>query len=293
MTSSAKKTSFPRNVDRLLVWSLRGIAAIVGTIVLFIIGFLVLESLPVFRKVGVLPFLRDTSWNPMQELYSLTPMLVSTLLVVAGAVLLAAPIGILSALFCHYYAPKPVANLYRRLLEIMSGIPGVVYGFWGLVVLVPLINRLHPPGTSLLAGILLLALLITPTIALIADASLAGVPQEYLQGAVALSLSRWGTIREIVLPAARSGLFTSIILGTGRAIGETIIVLMVCGNIVHIPSSVFEPIRTLPANIALEMDFALGDHRSALFVSGLLLMGVNLVLVLLAEAIAQEEIYHN
>ncbi|MEG4581616.1 phosphate ABC transporter permease subunit PstC [Microcoleus sp. MON1_C5] len=293
MTSSAKKTSFPQNVDRLLIWSLRGIAAIVGTIVLFIIGFLVLESLPVFRKVGVLPFLRNTSWNPMEGVYSLTPMLISTLLVVAGAVLLAAPIGILSALFCHYYAPKPVANLYRRLLEIMSGIPGVVYGFWGLVVLVPLINRLHPPGTSLLAGILLLALLITPTIALIADASLAGVPQEYLQGAVALSLSRWGTIREIVLPAARSGLFTSIILGTGRAIGETIIVLMVCGNIVQIPSSVFEPIRTLPANIALEMDFALGDHRSALFVSGLLLMGVNLVLVLLAEAIAQEEIYHN
>ncbi len=293
MTSSAKKTSFPQNVDRLLIWSLRGIAAIVGTIVLFIIGFLVLESLPVFRKVGVLPFLRDTSWNPMEGVYSLTPMLIGTLLVVAGAVLLAAPIGILSALFCHYYAPKPIANFYRRLLEIMSGIPGVVYGFWGLVVLVPLINRLHPPGTSLLAGILLLALLITPTIALIADASLAGVPQEYLQGAVALSLSRWGTIREIVLPAARSGLFTSIILGTGRAIGETIIVLMVCGNIVQIPSSVFEPIRTLPANIALEMDFALGEHRSALFVSGLLLMGVNLVLVLLAEAIAQEEIYHN
>lgn len=293
MTSSAKKTSFPQNVDRLLVWMLRGIAAIVGTIVLFIIGFLVLESLPVFRKVGVLPFLRDTSWNPLQGVYSLTPMLVSTLLVVAGAVLLAAPIGILSALFCHYYAPKPVANLYRRLLEIMSGIPGVVYGFWGLVVLVPLINRLHPPGTSLLAGILLLALLIIPTIALIADASLAGVPPEYLQGAVALSLSRWGTIREIVLPAARSGLFTSIILGTGRAIGETIIVLMVCGNIVQIPSSLFEPIRTLPANIALEMDFALGDHRSALFVCGLLLMGVNLVLALLAEAIAEEEIYHN
>lgn len=293
MTSFAKKTSFPQKVDRLLVWSLRGIAAIVGTIVLFIIGFLVMESMPIFRKVGVLPFLRDASWNPTQGLYSLTPMLIGTLLVVAGAVLLAAPIGILSALFCHYYAPKPVANLYRRLLEIMSGIPGVVYGFWGLVVLVPLINHLHPPGTSLLAGILLLALLITPTIALIADASLAGVPQEYLQGAVALSLSRWGTIREIVLPAARSGLFTSIILGTGRAIGETIIVLMVCGNIVHIPSSVFEPIRTLPANIALEMDFALGDHRSALFVSGLLLMGVNLVLVLLAEAIAQEEIYHN
>ncbi|MEG4288029.1 phosphate ABC transporter permease subunit PstC [Microcoleus sp. C2C3] len=293
MTSSAKKTSFPQNVDRLLIWILRGIAAIVGTIVLFIIGFLVLESVPVFRKVGVLPFLRNTSWNPMEGVYSLTPMLIGTLLVVAGAVLLAAPIGILSALFCHYYAPKPVANLYRRLLEIMSGIPGVVYGFWGLVVLVPLINRLHPPGTSLLAGILLLALLITPTIALIADASLAAVPQEYLQGAVALSLSRWGTIREIVLPAARSGLFTSIILGTGRAIGETIIVLMVCGNIVQIPSSVFEPIRTLPANIALEMDFALGDHRSALFVSGLLLMGVNLVLVLLAEAIPQEEIYHN
>lgn len=292
MTSSAKRTLFPQKIDQLLIWSLRGIAAIVGTIVLLIIGFLVLESESVLQKVGVLPFLTDTSWNPMQELYNITPMLVSTLLVVTGAILLATPIGILSALFCHYYSPKPIANLYRRLLELMAGIPGVVYGFWGLVVLVPLINRLHPPGTSLLAGILLLALLIIPTIALIADASFAGVPQEYLQGAAALSLSRWGTIREIVLPVARSGLFTSIILGIGRAIGETIIVLMVCGNIVRVPSSLFDPIRTLPANIALEMDFALGDHRSALFVCGLLLMGVNLVLVLLAEAIAEEEIYH-
>ncbi|MEM9927823.1 MAG: phosphate ABC transporter permease subunit PstC [Cyanobacteria bacterium P01_D01_bin.50] len=291
MTYYAKKTSFPQKIDRLLIWSLRGIATIVGTIVLFIMVFLVVESDSALQNIGLLHFLTDASWNPGQGLYNITPMLLSTLLVVAGAIILAAPIGILSALFCHYYAPTPIANFYRRLLELMAGIPGVVYGFWGLVVVVPWINRLHPPGASLLAGILMLALLIVPTTALTADASLAGVPEEYLQGAVSLGLSRWGTIREIVLPVARSGLFASIILGTGRAIGETMIVLMVCGNVVQFPGSLFDSIRTLPANIALEMDFALGDHRSALFVSGLLLMGGSLILVLLAEAIAQKEIY--
>lgn len=291
MILSTKNTLFPRKIDLFMVWILRVIAAIVGAIFLLILTFLVIESLPVFRKVGILPFLTDADWHPTEGLYNITPMIAGTLLVVTGAVLLAVTLGILSALFCHYYAPKPMANLYRRLLELLAGIPGVVYGFWGLVVLVPMINRFHPPGTSLLAGILLLALLIVPTIALTLDASMTGIPQEYLQAAASLGLSRWGTVWGVVLPAVRLGLFTSIILGTGRALGETMIVLMVCGNVVQLPGSIFDPIRTLPANIALEMSFAQGNHRAALFVSGLLLMGTSLILVLVAEAIAEKELY--
>jgi phosphate transport system permease protein len=158
-------------------------------------------------------------------------------------------------------------------------------------VLVPLIGEIHPPGPSLLAGILILTIMILPTIALMADASLANVPQHYLRGAAALGLPRWATIRHVVFPAAKSGLFTGVILETGRAIGETMAILMVSGNVVQTPSSLFDPIRTLTANIALEMAYALGDHRAALFVSGFVLMAMIMGLVIAAEWISRGRIY--
>jgi phosphate transport system permease protein len=277
--------------DRLLLWLLRGCAAGAGAIVVLIVVFLVVESLPVLRHTGLLAFFTDRSWNPAEGLYNLTPMLWGTLFAMTGSVLVATPLGVLSAVFCHYYAPPIVARLYRRLIELLAGIPSVVYGFWGLVTLVPLIGQLHPPGPSLLAGILILTIMILPTIALMADAALAGVPPHYLQGAAALGLSRWATIRGVVFPAAKSGLFTGVILETGRAIGETMAILMVCGNVVQTPRSLFDPIRTLTANIALEMAFALGDHRSALFVSGLLLTVMIVALVVAAEVVSKERIY--
>ncbi|NES22089.1 MAG: phosphate ABC transporter permease subunit PstC [Symploca sp. SIO3E6] len=277
--------------DQILIWTLRSFAAIAGMIVVLITVFLIKEALPVLRQVGLLRFFQDDSWHPAEDLYNFIPMLWGTLLVTAGAVLVAAPLGILSAVFCQYYAPPLIAGLYRRLIELLAGIPSVVYGFWGLVVLVPLIGSLEPPGTSLLAGIAILALMILPTITLTADASFAKVPPEYLKGAAALGLSRWGTVRGVVFPAAKSGLFTGLILGTGRAIGETMAVLMVCGNVVQTPKSLFEPMRTLTANIALEMAYATGNHRSALFVSGLLLMAIIVLLVAAAEVISEGRIY--
>jgi phosphate transport system permease protein len=270
---------------------LRGIAAIAGTIVVLIIAFLILEALPAFHHIGLLRFFTDPSWHPAEGLYNLTPMLWGTLFAMAGAVMIATPLGILSAVFCHYYAPPWIARPYRRLIELLAGIPSVVYGLWGLVVLVPLIGQIQPPGPSLLAGILILAIMILPTIALMADAGLANVPQHYLRGAAALGLSRWATIRGVVFPAAKSGLFTGVILETGRAIGETMAILMVCGNVVRTPSSLFDPIRTLTANIALEMAYALGNHRAALFTSGLVLMAMIVALVIAAEWISRGRIY--
>jgi phosphate transport system permease protein len=277
--------------DLLLVWVLRACAAVAGAVVLLIVAFLVGESLPVLRHVGLTPFFTDPDWRPTERLYNLTPMLLGTLLVMTGAVLVATPLGVLSAVFCHYYAPPPLARGYRRLIELLAGIPSVVYGLWGLVNLVPLIARLHPPGPSLLAGILILTVMILPTIALTADAALAGVPPQLLRGAAALGLSRWATVRGVVLPAAKSGLFTGVILETGRAVGETMAVLMVCGNVVRAPHSLFDPVRTLTANIALEMAFAEGDHRAALFVSGLILMALIVALVTAAEVISRGRIH--
>ncbi len=291
MTSSRSNTLSRWSTDELLCWLLRGIAAIVGTIVMLIVAFLIVEALPVLHHVGLLRFFTDPSWHPAEGLYNLTPMLWGTLFAMAGSVLIATPLGILSAVFCHYYAPLALARPYRRLIELLAGIPSVVYGFWGLVVLVPLIGEIQPPGPSLLAGILILTIMILPTIALMADGSLANVPQQYLRGAAALGLPQWATIRGVVFPAAKSGLFTGVILASGRAIGETMAILMVCGNVVQTPSSVFDPIRTLTANIALEMAYALGDHRAALFVSGLVLMAMIVVLAASAEWISRGRIY--
>ncbi len=277
--------------DVLLVWTLRICAVLAGVIVLFIAIFLVKESLPVLSSVGIGRFFTDSSWHPAENLYNLTPMLLGTLFAMAGSVLIATPLGILSAIFVNYYAPPRVAQSFRGVLGLLAGIPSVVYGFWGLVVLVPLIGELEPPGPSLLAGILILTIMILPTIALVADSSIGGVPKEYMTSAASLGLSRWTAIRRIILPSAKSGLFTGTILETGRAIGETMAVLMVCGNVVQIPKSVFEPVRTLTANIALEMAYALGDHRSALFVSGLFLMLIIVCLVLAAEWISRGRIY--
>lgn len=277
--------------DRLLVWILRGSATLASAIVVLIALFLILESLPILEKVGLARFFSDPSWHPAEGFYNLTPMLWGTLFAMAGSVILATPLGVLSAVFCHYYAPADLAKPYRRLIELLAGIPSVVYGLWGLMVLVPLIGRLHPPGPSLLAGILILAVMILPTIALSADAALANVPSEYRRGAAALGLSRWATIRHVIFPAARSGLFTGVILETGRAIGETMAILMVCGNQVQTPKSLFDPVRTLTANIALEMAYALGDHRSALFVSGLVLLAFIVLLAAAAELLSRGRIH--
>ena len=250
-----------------------------GVILFLIVGFLIMESLPILQGVGGHSFLQGPSWHPTSGNFNLTPMLVGTLLVTLGAVVIAAPFGILSAVFIQYYAPRAIAVFYRRLIEVLAGIPSVVYGFWGLVVLVPLIVKVHPPGPSLLAGILILGLMILPTIALVAESSFVNLPADYVQSASALGLSRWSIVRGVCLPAARPGLLTALLLGVGRAIGETMAVLMVCGNIVAVPDSLFAPVRTLTANIALEMAYATGDHRSALFVSGLALMLMILVVV--------------
>ena len=258
--------------DTLLRWVLRSGAVISALVMAMIMLFLLVESWPVLQHLSLARFFTDSSWHPLEGAYNLTPMLSGTLLASIGALFLAIPLGIASAIFIVYYASPRSALLYRRLIELLAGIPSVVFGFWGLTTLVPLINQLHPPGASLLAGILVLTLMILPTIALTSYAAFSAVPNEYMRSAAALGLSRWGMIRGVVFPAARTGIVAGVILAAGRALGETMAVLMVAGNVVQHAESLFDPIRTLAANIALEMAYAMGDHRAVLFVSGLMLM---------------------
>ena len=228
----------------------------------------------------------DDSWFPNefaeQGTFGMFPMVVGTFLVSFGAILVAVPLGLGSAIFCQFYAPAGLAFWYRRLIELLAGIPSVVFGFWGLVVLCPLVGKLSKmvvgvdsfPGPSLLSAILIVALMILPTVMLISQSSISRVPMSYLQGASALGLGRFTIIRTLVLPHAKIGVFTGIALGIARAIGETMAVVMVAGNVVKVPSSVFDPVRTLTANIALELGYAAGVQRSSLFFSGLLLLAM-------------------
>ena len=270
------------SIDRWFSAALRIGAMLAALIMLFILLFLLLESWPVFRHIALMRFFTDEAWHPLEDQYNLLPMVTGTLYASSGALLLAIPLGIASALFMIFYATPRMAVLYRRLIELLAGIPSVVFGFWGLTTLVPLINQWHPPGASLLASILILTLMILPTLALTSYAALVAVPKDYLQAAVALGLSRWGMIYGVALPAARKGIVAGILLAAGRAIGETMAVLMVAGNVVQHADSLFAPIRTLTANIALEMAYAMGDHRAVLFVSGLLLLLLVIALTIIA-----------
>ncbi len=283
MTSFSNTFLSRTTIDALLRVGATMLAVCSGSLLLLVVAFLCYESWPAVHELGVSRFFREPDWFPTEEAFGLTDMIRGTAWASAGAVCLAAPLGVLSAVFCHVYAPPLLGRWFRRMIELLAGIPSVVYGFWGLVVLVPIIGRWHPPGPSLLAGILILTLMILPTITLITQASLSQVPAAYLQQAAALGFGRWAIVRHVMIPTARTGLLTGILLGAARALGETMAVLMVCGNVVQQPAHVFDPIRTLTANIALEMAYALGHHRSALFAGGLLLMGLVVGLVGLAE----------
>lgn len=268
--------------DDILRLALMSAAVVAVGILLLILLFLVRESWPALQHIGLYRFISDAGWHPLEGAFNLAPMLIATFAVALGAILMAGPIGIASAVFGHFYAPPIIAATFKRIVALLAGIPSVVFGLWGLTVLVPTIAKWQPPGASLLAGVLILAFMILPTVALTADAALKDVPGQYLRGANALGFSQAGLILNVAIPAARSGIIGGILLATARALGETMAVLMVAGNVVQVPNSLFDPVRVLTANIALEMAYATNDHRAALFVSGLALMLLVLSLAAMA-----------
>lgn len=269
-------------------WLRRGFGVMAigcALIVIFVFGFLVWQTVPMWQGGQLLNFLTDPNWYPLEEQFGAWPMIVASVLVVLGAISMALPIGIASALFHCYYASRPIASANYVALVLLAATPSVVLGLWGLTVIVPLSAQWHPPGTSLMTAAMLLAVMIVPTIALTSIASLQALPASLRQAAASLGLHRSTEIMAVLLPAARQGIFGGVVLGIARAFGETIVVLMVAGNVVQIPGSVFDPVRVLTSNIALEMAYATGQHRTALFMSGLLLM---LLVSMLALLVARQ-----
>lgn len=264
--------------DRNLNWVLSAAAFVSAGILVLVVLFLARESWPAISGLGIARFFLDAGWHPTEGAFDVKPMLAASLLMSLLAVVLAVPLGVGAAVFQRFYAPVWMRQVFRWCVILLAGIPSVVFGLWGLTVIVPLILAVGPPGASLLAGSIVLVLMIVPTIALTTEAALEAVPQSYWTGAAALGLSREATLFNVTFPVIHSSVFAGVMLGLARALGETMAVLMVSGNVVQLPASVLDPVRTLTANIALEMAYATGDHRSSLFVSGLALTALVLAL---------------
>ncbi len=264
----------------------RGAAAIVAGLVLLVGGFLVYHALPALREVGVARFLSDRSWNPTpgpEGQFNLLPAIVGSALATAIATMIAVPVGVGAALGATFLVRPWVGRTTDALVGVLAGLPSVVIGLWGLTALVPLIAALRSPGASLLAAALTLAVMIVPTVYVTSTAALKSVPQAMLDGATAMGMSRWGTIRATVIPIVMPALTVGAVLAVTRALGETMAVVMVAGNVASIPHSILDPVRTLTANIALELPYATGLHRSALFAGGAALMLLSWILVLVSR----------
>ncbi|MDP4195385.1 MAG: phosphate ABC transporter permease subunit PstC [Bacteroidota bacterium] len=239
---------------------------------LLITLFIINEGVPFIFKYGVGNFLFSSDWHPQQMKFGIFPMITASLWVTFGAMLLGAPLGVAVALFLSEYVPRPIMRIVKPTIELLAAIPSVVYGFIGVIVLAPLIrNYLGGPGLSLLSGSIILGIMILPTVISISIDSILAVPQSYREGSLALGATTWQTINMVTVKASKSGIIASIILGLGRAIGETMAVIMVAGNSVNMPHSALDSVRTLTANIALEMSYATGLHRQALFATGVVL----------------------
>ena len=245
--------------------------------------FLFANGIPAMKEIGFGNFLSGVTWRPNNDVYGILPMIVGSLYVTAGAIIIGVPIGILTAVFMAFYCPKRIYKPLKAATELLAGIPSVVYGFFGLVVLVPAIRtfakdlqqagliRSAGNGSSILTASLLLGMMILPTIIGLTESSLRAVPTQYYEGAVALGATHERAIFRVVVPAAKSGVIAALVLGVGRAIGETMAVIMVAGNQARMPGSIFKGVRTLTANIVIEMGYAAGLHREALIATGVVL----------------------
>jgi phosphate transport system permease protein len=246
---------------------------------LLIALFIIKEGFPFLVTYGLGDFLFSSDWQPQSGKFGIFPMVAASLWVTFGAMIVGAPLGIAGAIFLSEFAPRPVMRVIKPTIELLAAIPSVVYGFIGVMVLAPFIrSSLGGPGLSLLAASIILGIMILPTIISISIDSILAVPQSYREGSLALGATVWQTIHMVTIRAARSGIIAGVILGMGRAIGETMAVIMVAGNAVKIPHSALDSVRSLTANIALEMSYATGLHREALFATGVILFLVIIIL---------------
>lgn len=252
------------------IFGLSAALSIIAVCVIFL--FLFANAIPTILSIGAIDFVFGMDWYPTEEIFGILPMIVGSVYVTAFAILLGVPLGVLSALYLAFVCPKPLKRILIPAIELLAAIPSVVYGFFGLVLIVPFVGMVFGvSGKGVMSASLLLALMILPTIILMSKAALDALPQSYFEGALALGASTERSLVFVLLPAAKSGILASIILGIGRAIGEAMAVIMVAGNQVQIPSSITDGVRTLTTNIVLEMGYAVDLHRDVLIANAVVL----------------------
>ena len=257
-------------------------AAIFIAIVAVICVYLFVLAVPTIAEIGFFDFVFGTTWLPGNDLYGIGTLIVGTAYATAGALVVGVPIGLLVAVFMAFYCPKWLYKIMKPVINILAGIPSIVYGYFGLVVIVPFVSSTFGGGgASLLATSLVLGIMILPTVISISENALRAVPKSYYEGALALGATKERAIFRTMFPAAMSGVVTSIILALGRAFGETAAVVLVCGNIAQFPDSLLDPIRTLSSNIATGLAYSTGLHREALIASSVVLF----VFILIITAI--------
>lgn len=240
--------------------------------VLLICLFLFANGIPAMHKIGLTNFMFGTKWRPGNDLYGIFPMIAGSLYVTAGAILAGVPVGLMTAIFLSKFCPKWLHKMLKPAIDLLAGIPSVVYGFFGLMVIVPFVrNVFGGNGSSILTASLLLGMMILPTIISVSETALNAVPQSYYEGSRALGATHERSVFLTMLPAAKSGIMAGIILGIGRAIGETMAVIMVAGNQARLPDSVLKGVRTLTANIVIEMGYATDLHRESLIATSVVL----------------------
>ena len=253
------------------VFMLSGAVSVLA--VVMICWFLFSEGLPTIGKIGVLNFLTGTVWKPLENHFGILPMIVGSCYVTAGAIILGVPVGLLCAIYMAKFCPKRIYRLLKPAIELMAGIPSIIYGFFGLMVIVPVVQELTgTSGKGILTASIMLGIMILPTIISVSEAAIRAVPESYYEGALALGATHEKSVFFTTVPAAKSGIMAGIILGIGRAIGETMAVVMVAGNQPVIPESITSGVRTMTINIVLEMGYAAkGMHRDALIATAVVL----------------------
>lgn len=248
--------------------------------------FLFSNGIPAIAEIGVFDFLLGMKWKPLNDVYGIFPMIVGSIYVTAGAIIIGVPIGLLCAVFLANFCPQRLYRFLKPMIELLAGIPSIVYGYFGLMVLVPLMQQLFDyNGKGVLTASILLGIMILPTIIGVSEAALRAVPPSYYEGALALGDTHERSVFCTVLPAARSGILAAVILGVGRAIGETMAVIMIAGNQTIIPDSLLHGVRTMTANIVMEMGYAQDMHRSALIATGVVLFIFILIINLAFSAL--------
>lgn len=258
--------------------------------VVLICIFLFANGVPAISEIGIFRFLLGTKWKPANNLFGILPMIVGSLYVTAGALVIGVPVGILTAVFMARFCPRRLYKILKSAINLMAGIPSVVYGFFGLVVLVPFVREVFGGrGMSVLTASILLGLMILPTIISVSEASIQAVPQSYYEGGLALGASHERSVFFTILPAAKSGIFAGIVLGMGRAVGETMAVMMVAGNQAVIPEKITSGVRTLTTNIVMEMGYSTDLHREALIATAVVLFVFILIINLSLSLLKRKE----